>query len=117
MKQGYVMKFLQSAGPIILAVLVFIGLTISTKNKDLDYGAIDKRNEIINRRVDSLMLVNKQLDIKLERYQLELDSIKKSITKKDIRIKDLKKAEHEKLLSIDSLSSHELFKLFSEFNP
>jgi uncharacterized protein YlxW (UPF0749 family) len=116
------MKFLQSAGPLILITLACISFGIYIKSELKTLRKINQENrmlenEVLRMKADSLIEENRQLDKKLRAYQSRIDSLSVASSRKDKQLKDLKQSQNEKLRSVDTLTSHELYQLFAGFNP
>ncbi len=81
----------------------------------LYFNFFDKKNHTdhLIEKIDSLQNANYLLDKKIIVFQEKIDSITFVNFKKDIKIKNLKKEENEKIHSVDSLNSGELYMLFS----
>ncbi len=71
----------------------------------------------LNKRIDSLALLNKKIDDQLYFINHRIDSVEGLVAKRKEKIKILKKHETDALSSTDTLSADELFSSFSEFKP
>lgn len=98
---------------ICFALYVALELKIPCKDGEKECGENTKRLEAKN---DSLYKNNLVLDEKYNTLQLKADSLQEKLSSTKQTIVQLKNKQHEKIIAIDSLSSHELFGFFSKFN-
>lgn len=98
---------------VCFALYVKIELTPDCKESGKECSAVNKRLKAVN---DSLKENNKALDEKYAGLKERADSLQYRISAVNQTIIQLKKQQHEKINSIDTLSNNELFGFFSNFN-
>ncbi len=101
---------------ILSFVLVFFIVFRMTEHPASLVEDIKSENQALEIQSDSITEVNKELDKKIIAYEEKVDSIQSVVHRRNKKINELKNAENEKILSIDSLGSNELVDLFSGFN-
>jgi hypothetical protein len=98
---------------ICFSLYVALELKIPCKDREKECGENTKRLEAKN---DSISKGNLVLDKKYHSLQLKADSLQEKLSSTKQTIIQLKNKQHEKIIVIDSLNSHELFGFFSKFN-
>ncbi|MBI2775637.1 hypothetical protein HYX58_06530 [Candidatus Dependentiae bacterium] len=98
---------------ICFALYVALELKIPCKDGEKECGENTKRLEAKN---DSIKKSNLVLDEKYRSLQLKADSLQEKLSSIKQTVVQLKNKQHEKIIAIDSLNSHELFGFFSKFN-
>lgn len=100
---------------IALSFVVATQLPCNCPPEQSDFGAATIR--YLETENDSLRASNRGLDKQLNRFRLQADSLRQSLTKTKHIIQELKQQQHENLSRLDSLNSLELYGFFSKFNP
>ncbi len=102
---------------ILFGILVLTIIVICVENEFLRNKPVKtEADRSLQRKVDSLSVINGALEIKISMYKERLIVLTRRIAVKEIKIITLKQSEDEKILAVDSLSSNELYGVFAGFN-
>ncbi len=103
---------------ILYAILVVIIIVLGVDNEYLRSKPVNVEvDKSLQRKIDSLSIINSSLEIKINQYQNSIDLLSKKLIVKEKKVITLETTEDEKILAIDSLSSNELYIIFSGFKP
>ena len=78
-----------------------------------DYGKYSKQIEHLQKRNDSLRVINRNLDKQVVRLKSETDSLKKLVKVDRQVISKLKKSESERINAINDFDNDELLRFFA----
>lgn len=103
---------------ILLVALIFSVLfTIRTtalypKN---EIKRLKQENQILSKKNDSLILVNKNIDIKLAELDLIINNKNKKLAETELELKNLKKKRNEILIYVNRLSASDVARELSKY--
>ena len=102
----------------IVLGLIILGLV------SLGYSTISQSDEKIEtsksiiqkleQRSDSLLTINRELDLQVKSYLVRIDGIKAEIKLKDLKINQLKKDVEESIANVDTAGYDDLVRFFTD---
>jgi archaellum component FlaC len=100
---------------ILISILIlFVGYnTIITTNIKTDVKKYKNSIDSIQTKIDSVSLINKELDLKLDSLDTNINHITKEIDLVDNNINVIKKKTNEKIVVVDHYDNAELNGFFS----
>jgi peptidoglycan hydrolase CwlO-like protein len=99
---------------ILIAILVFMGYNlVMMRTIQTDVAAFDAKIDLIQNDIDSIALLNKELDSKIESLHSEMELIDANIGKVHGNIATIKNQTNEKVNNVDVFTFDELVKFFS----
>ena len=94
---------------LLVIVIVLIGYNIFTTNSiRTDVEGYEAKIELLQTKVDSAQVINKQIDVKIDSVKENVVSITKEIHHIDKTITIVKKQTDEKINTVDKFSNAEL---------
>jgi hypothetical protein len=104
---------------LLIIIGVLVGWNIFTSNGiKTDIKGYKEKIELIQNKVDSAKVVNKQIDLKVDSVKQNIVSISKEIHHIDNTITIVKKQTNEKVNSVGKFSNDELEQFFTNrYNP
>lgn len=101
-----------------ILLLIIIGLAgyniFFTKQLKTDVEGYNAKIDSIQTEIDSVQIVNKQLDEHIFKIHSEILTIDKDITKVENKITTIKEKTNEKVNNVDNYAIHDLYKFFAD---
>ena len=100
---------------LLLVLICLLGYNIySTKQLKTDVEMYNQKIDSIQHNIDSVVLVNKNLDIKIDNIYSEIGLIDTDIESVHTNIKNIKVKTNEKVNSVNQFNFSDLTKFFSD---
>jgi len=100
---------------LLLVLICLLGYNIySTKQLKTDVEMYNQKIDSIQNNIDSVVLVNKNLDIKIDNIYSEIGLIDTDIESVHTNIKNIKVKTNEKVNSVNQFNFSDLTKFFSD---
>jgi peptidoglycan hydrolase CwlO-like protein len=105
----------QSVSFLLLVLICLLGYNIfSTKQLKTDIEMYNQKIDSIQHNIDSVVLVNKNLDIKIDSIYSEIGLLDTDITSVNRNIKNIKVNTNEKVNSVNKFNFSDLNKFFTD---
>lgn len=100
---------------LLLVLICLLGYNIySTKQLKTDIDMYNQKIDSIQHNIDSVVLVNKNLDIKIDSIYSEIGLLDTDIESVHTNIKNIKVKTNEKVNSVNQFNFSDLTKFFSD---
>lgn len=100
-----------------ILLLIIIGLAgyniFFTKQLRTDIDGYNSKIDSIQTEVDSVVLVNKELDRHIDKLHQEVLIVDKNVTSVQNKITTIKEKTNEKVNNVDNYAIHDLYQFFS----
>ena len=112
-------KIINNKQTILLAIVIVLVLwnILNTNRIKTDVKSYKEKIENIQVEVDSVQLINKEMDKKVLVIKESVNSITKEIYEIDNNIETVKEQTNEKVISVGFIGNVELERLFAERYP
>jgi peptidoglycan hydrolase CwlO-like protein len=105
----------QNISFLLLVLICLLGYNIfSTKQLKTDIEMYNQKIDSIQHNIDSVVLVNKNLDIKIDSIYSEIGLLDTDITSVNTNIKNIKVKTNEKVNSVNKFNFSDLNKFFTD---
>jgi peptidoglycan hydrolase CwlO-like protein len=105
----------QNISFLLLVLICLLGYSIySTKQLKTDIEMYNQKIDSIQHNIDSVVLVNKNLDIKIDSISSEIGLLDTDITSVNKNIKNIKVNTNEKVNSVNKFNFSDLNKFFTD---
>jgi peptidoglycan hydrolase CwlO-like protein len=105
----------QSVSFLLLILICLLGYNIfSTKQLKTDIEMYNQKIDSIQHNIDSVVIVNKNLDIKIDSIYSEIGLLDTDITSVNTNIKNIKVKTNEKVNSVNKFNFSDLNKFFTD---
>ena len=105
----------QNISFLLLVLICLLGYSIySTKQLKTDIEMYNQKIDSIQHNIDSVVLVNKNLDIKIDSIYSEIGLLDTDITSVNTNIKNIKVKTNEKVNSVNKFNFSDLNKFFTD---
>lgn len=100
---------------LLLIILCFLGYSIfATKQLKTDIQMYNQKIDSIQHNIDSVILINKHLDTKIDSIYSEIEVLDTNIESVQTNITNIKVKTNEKVNSVNQFNFSDLTKFFSE---
>lgn len=100
---------------LLLILICLLGYNIfSTKQLKTDIEMYNQKIDSIQHNIDSVVLVNKNLDIKIDSISSEIGLLDTDITSVNTNIRNIKVNTNEKVNSVNKFNFSDLNKFFTD---
>ena len=104
----------QNISFLLLVLICLLGYSIySTKQLKTDIEMYNQKIDSIQYNIDSVVIANKNLDIKIDSISSEIGLLDTDITSVNTNIKNIKVNTNEKVNSVDKFNFSDLNKFFT----
>jgi peptidoglycan hydrolase CwlO-like protein len=105
----------QNISFLLLVLICLLGYSIySTKQLKTDIEMYNQKIDSIQHNIDSVVIVNKNLDIKIDSISSEIGLLDTDITSVNKNIKNIKVNTNEKVNSVNKFNFSDLNKFFTD---
>jgi peptidoglycan hydrolase CwlO-like protein len=105
----------QSVSFLLLVLICLLGYSIySTRQLKTDIEMYNQKIDSIQHNIDSVVIANKNLDIKIDSISSEIGLLDTDITSVNTNIKNIKVNTNEKVNSVDKFNFSDLNKFFTD---
>jgi len=105
----------QNISFLLLVLICLLGYSIySTKQLKTDIEMYNQKIDSIQHNIDSVVIANKNLDIKIDSISSEIGLLDTDITSVNTNIKNIKVNTNEKVNSVDKFNFSDLNKFFTD---
>lgn len=105
----------QSVSFLLLVLICLLGYSIySTKQLKTDIEMYNQKIDSIQHNIDSVVIVNKNLDIKIDSISSEIGLLDTDITSVNKNITNIKVNTNEKVNSVNKFNFSDLNKFFTD---
>jgi peptidoglycan hydrolase CwlO-like protein len=105
----------QNISFLLLVLICLLGYSIySTKQLKTDIEMYNQKIDSIQYNIDSVVIANKNLDIKIDSISSEIGLLDTDITSVNTNIKNIKVNTNEKVNSVNKFSFSDLNKFFTD---
>ena len=98
---------------LIIAILLVYNIFVDNKIKT-DIESYESKIEALQHKIDSVNLLNKRIDTKIDYIYSQIEVIDEDILKVQSNIKDIKNSTNEQVDSINNYNFSELEQFFTE---
>jgi prefoldin subunit 5 len=105
----------QNISFLLLVLICLLGYNIfSTKQLKTDIEMYNQKIDSIQHNIDSVVIVNRNLDIKIDSISSEIGLLDTDITSVNTNIKNIKVNTNEKVNSVNKFNFSDLNKFFTD---
>jgi peptidoglycan hydrolase CwlO-like protein len=105
----------QNISFLLLVLICLLGYNIfSTKQLKTDIEMYNQKIDSIQHNIDSVVIVNRNLDIKIDSISSEIGLLDTDITSVNTNIKNIKVKTNEKVNSVNKFNFSDLNKFFTD---